>query len=106
MSFIAGIGNTPRKNIARLNADGSLDTSFDPVVDSTVSAVFLQPDGKILIGGAFGTVDGVTRGQIARLNADGTLDESFGETAPGATDAWPGAHQLGTDLSRGSRRFS
>jgi uncharacterized delta-60 repeat protein len=69
--------NTPRKYIARLNADGSLDANFDPVANSTVYTVALQPDGKILIGGAFSAVGGIARGGIARLKSDGSVDESF-----------------------------
>ena len=40
-------------------------------------ATAVQPDGKILIGGVFTTVLGVTRNNIARLNTDGTLDTAF-----------------------------
>ncbi|MBU1878290.1 MAG: delta-60 repeat domain-containing protein, partial [Chloroflexi bacterium] len=57
--------------IARLHADGAVDTSFDPGTgaDNRVRAVAVQTDGKILIGGSFATVDGVARNCIARLNA-------------------------------------
>ena len=44
----------------------------------------MQPDGKILIGGSFSTVLGVTRNNIARLNTDGTLDTAFNPNANGA----------------------
>src|SRR5205807_1054446 len=37
--------------------------------------------GKILIGGFFTTVLGVTRNNIARLNTDGTLDTAFNPNA-------------------------
>ncbi|HEY0606007.1 MAG TPA: delta-60 repeat domain-containing protein [Herpetosiphonaceae bacterium] len=81
--MFTSIGGTVRNNIARLNADGSLDTSFDPGtgVDSFVHALALQPDGKVLLGGAFTSVGGTARSRIARLNADGSLDISFN---PGA----------------------
>lgn len=61
-----------RKGIARLNSDGSLDTSFDAssTVNDDVHSIVLLPDGKILIGGSF------TR-KIARLHADGSPDTSF-----------------------------
>lgn len=68
-----------RARIARLNADGSLDLSFDPGtgVNGTVNAMVLQPDGRIVLGGAFSQVNGISRQRIARLNADGSLDLSF-----------------------------
>ncbi|MEZ4756379.1 MAG: delta-60 repeat domain-containing protein [Flavobacteriales bacterium] len=74
----------PRSGIARLNADGSLDTSFDPGtgLGSTsgatgISAFLIQSDGRILIGGSFTSYDGVPRNSIARIHADGALDTSF-----------------------------
>jgi uncharacterized delta-60 repeat protein len=65
--------------IARLNADGSLDTAFRSRarVDGPVFRMLLQPDDKVVINGSFGRVNGVCRPGLARLNADGTLDTSF-----------------------------
>lgn len=65
--------------IARLNADGSWDDSFDPGTgpNSGVNALAPQPDGKMLIGGNFTTVNGTNRNRIARLNTDGSLDGGF-----------------------------
>jgi uncharacterized delta-60 repeat protein len=71
--------NTFRPNIARLNADGSLDSTFDPGAGANfqVNSVTVQPNGKVLVGGDFTTVNGTNRGGIARLNTDGSLDESL-----------------------------
>ncbi len=73
--------------VARLNADGSLDASFDPAIGASgaVYALALQPDGRVLIGGAFQFFDGAPRGRVARLNADGSLDASF-DPGDGAND--------------------
>ena len=82
-SFIGGyyrfsnINGVPRDGIARLNADGSLDTAFHPSLSSEVDALALQADGKLVIGGGFSQVNGITRNGLARLHADGTLDTSF-----------------------------
>jgi uncharacterized delta-60 repeat protein len=51
------------------NPDGGTDLPDYPIG--------LRPDGKIIIGGKFTTVNGVGRNRIARLNSDGSLDESF-----------------------------
>ncbi len=69
----------PRSSIARLNSDGTLDTSFNPGTgaNGSVYTIALQPDGKILIGGYFTTYNGTPRKYIARLNPDGSLDETF-----------------------------
>ena len=71
----------PRYNIARLNADGTLDASFNPFATGSVECMALQADGKILIGGSFTSVGGAARNRIARLNADGTADASFNPNA-------------------------
>jgi len=65
-------------SIARLNADGTLDTTFAPVLSQgTFKTIALQADGKILIGGGSGTVNGASRTGVARLLADGSLDAAF-----------------------------
>ena len=70
-----------RRNLARLNSDGSLDATFAKGlsgVEGTVEAMAVQSDRKILVGGLFSTVNGQQRRNLARLNADGSLDTSFG----------------------------
>ena len=71
---------TSRNGIARLNANGSLDSTFLNGLsgaDGTVWAVAVQPDGKVLIGGDFTHVNGTACNYIARLNTDGSLDATF-----------------------------
>ena len=75
--------STTRNHIARVNADGTLDTGFDPNLNAYVSCVAVQTDGRMLLGGQFTTLQPngaaapTTRNHIARLNADGTLDTGF-----------------------------
>jgi uncharacterized delta-60 repeat protein len=79
------IHGSERRRIARLNADGSLDTTFQNGMkgaNDTVYGVALQPDGKVLIGGPFNGINGENTGldrhnQVARLNSDGSTDTSF-----------------------------
>jgi uncharacterized delta-60 repeat protein len=70
-----------RNRIARLLPNGALESlsTFDPGPgpDQIVHCVTLQPDGKILIGGEFLTVNSQRRRGIARLLPDGSLDPSF-----------------------------
>ena len=79
------VGSAARAGVARLNADGSLDTSFAPVLTGhfgvQIYAVASQTDGKVLVGGAFTAVNGVTRNYVARLNSNGTLDTTFDPNA-------------------------
>ncbi|MCY7375081.1 MAG: FG-GAP-like repeat-containing protein [Pyrinomonadaceae bacterium] len=71
------VNGTSRSYIARLNANGSFDATFAPVLNQLVYAIRIQPNGKILIGGGFFIVNNVRRDRLARLNPDGTLDSSF-----------------------------
>ena len=74
------VNSTPRSRVARLNADGSLDTTFNPLggANGTVYDAVLQADGKVIIGGDFTGVNFDTnRKYLARLNSDGSLDTTF-----------------------------
>jgi len=74
-----GFNGQLRNRIVRLNANGSVDRTFDPGIgpNNNVRSVALQPDGKMIIGGIFTTVQGVPCNRLARLNRDGSLDRSF-----------------------------
>ncbi|MGE4072469.1 MAG: C25 family cysteine peptidase [Lysobacterales bacterium] len=75
------VNGSPRNRVARLNADGTLDSGFDPNANSTIFTLALQADGKILLGGIFTQVGGIARSYVARLNADGTADATFNRSA-------------------------
>ncbi len=69
-----------RRGLARINADGSLDAGFNAGtgVNNDVAQIIIQPDGKILLGGNFNSVNGIDRRSgIARLESNGTLDSAF-----------------------------
>ena len=70
---------TARRRIARLNNDGSLDTSFTVGTgfNQSVNSLAVQSDGKILVGGGFTSYNGTNRNYIVRLNGNGTLDSGF-----------------------------
>lgn len=77
----ATYNGNPRAFIARLNPDGSLDTSIDFGAGFSASAnirsIVIQPDNKILIGGAFTSYDSNLANRIVRINADGSIDNTF-----------------------------
>ena len=104
--------------VARYNADGSLDTSFDGDGIATLDfgagfdrahSVAVQPDGRILVAGS--THNGTHWvSTVVRYDADGTLDTSFdgdgiATASVGANDAFASAITLqadGTILVAGS----
>jgi uncharacterized delta-60 repeat protein len=82
--WFLNVGSEQRLNLARLNTDGTLDTSFDPgsgfgspfgYVD--LRAIVAQPDGKILVGGLFDSYRGEAGNALVRLLPDGSRDASF-----------------------------
>ena len=96
-----------RNRVARLNPDGSLDPTFNPGdgPNTGVRCLAVQPDGKVLIGGIFISVQGVARNRVARLNADGSLDASF-DPGAGANEVvrWVGLQPDGKILATGGFR--
>ena len=84
------VNGTPTTNIARLNTNGSLDTTFQPVSVTgqfpAFYAVAVDGQGRALAAGDFSSVNGVTHTNLVRLNADGTLDATFSPAA--GTDAY------------------
>lgn len=73
------VNGTNRARIARLNADGSLDTTFDPGTGavsspSAVYALAVQPDDKILVAGRFNTMNGEARTNLVRLEPNGAVE--------------------------------
>jgi uncharacterized delta-60 repeat protein len=60
-----------------VTADGSVSLA----ANSAVYGLAIQPDGAVVLGGAFTTLGGQPRGYLGRLLADGTLDGTFN---PGA----------------------
>ena len=79
--WIAGdflwINDVQRLKVARLNADGSLDASFGNGNTGTGTSVFaltMQPDGKLLMGGAFNCYNNNCLGTVVRLLGDLTAN--------------------------------
>jgi uncharacterized delta-60 repeat protein len=66
-------------HVWRFTTEGLLDTTFPSSVVSNgiIRTMAQQKDGKLILGGGFTEVDGVTRHGLARLNQNGTLDASF-----------------------------
>jgi len=80
--------------LVRLQANGSVDPSFKTVrvsgspaefVPAEVFALAVQPDGRILAGGRFSSVNAEATGRLVRLQADGSLDRGF-VAAPDASE--------------------
>lgn len=77
--FFTDYNGTPANCIIRLNTNGSVDGTFvyGTGFDSTVNDLFIQPDGKIVLCGAFTTYNGTGANYIIRLNANGSVDGTF-----------------------------
>ena len=74
-------GDPQYSMLVMLNADGTIDASFNPeFITGTfdrVSAIAVQADGKIIVSGTFNIYGDIFPGHILRINADGSADPSF-----------------------------
>ena len=85
--YLGGAFTLPRPNAASVNpATGAFNSAWAPTTDGPVDAITTTQDGsnKIVIGGAFNTLNGVPR------NAIGAVDPTSGATLPWA---WQGPHR-------------
>ncbi|HRD54085.1 MAG TPA: hypothetical protein PKY96_15710, partial [Flavobacteriales bacterium] len=74
-----GYNDRPASGLVRVNANGTLDATFntgttDIVV--AVNALAVQPDGRVLAGGAY-SFTGSTSQSITRFTSTGALDATF-----------------------------
>lgn len=65
-----------------------IDEQFRPLIatSATISAIAVQPDGKVIAGGDIVLAGDKPVNHLVRLNSDGSLDESF--TAPTFIDEY------------------
>jgi uncharacterized delta-60 repeat protein len=73
-------------SIARINTDGTLDTTFNPAgtgFTGGTSAIAIQSDDKIIVGGYFSAYNGVSCNFLIRLTANGAIDGTFSNGLPG-----------------------
>lgn len=74
------ISGNSRSRIARLNSNGTIDTTFNPGTGfngiglDLVKTLAIQSDGKILAGGSFTVYDGQQTGKIIRILDTGISD--------------------------------
>ena len=77
--YFTSCSGVAREKIAVLNADGSLEESFNVtnVINGSVRTLLPMPGNKLLVAGDFTQYGNINRGNIARLNTDGSLDDNF-----------------------------
>jgi uncharacterized delta-60 repeat protein len=66
--FFTAVNGVVATRIARINSNGTVDTSFVGSIGTQLNDLALQSDGKILVA---------TNGGLIRLNSNGTVDSSF-----------------------------
>jgi uncharacterized delta-60 repeat protein len=80
VGYFTSYGATAANRIIRLNADFSVDDTFvyGTGFNGDATALAIQSDGKLIVGGNFTQYNGTARNRMVRLNTDGSLDTSFG----------------------------
>jgi len=81
---------TTATRVTRLNANGTVDTSFTPGTgaDATVRASLIDTNGQPVLGGNFTTFDGQLRPGVVRLTTNGTVDATFALYTVGTTNVY------------------
>ncbi|MBK8227761.1 MAG: delta-60 repeat domain-containing protein [Flavobacteriales bacterium] len=77
------VNGVARGGLAKLSSSGVLDPSFPSGAGisgtgtPSLAAIAVLPDGRVLVGGDFTQVHGVSRSRIARLLSTGEVDVTF-----------------------------
>lgn len=82
--YFTTFNGQPAKYLARLNSDGSLDTTFNAGGAGPSDVVFRivqRPGGGFLIKGFFQQYNSTLRSYLAAIQSDGTLDPTFSSEA-------------------------
>lgn len=78
--MFVNFNGTAAGRIIRLLPDGAIDSTWTSSIggaDSDIRGMALQPDGKVIIGGIFGSYNGTTSNRLVRLDINGNIDSSF-----------------------------
>ena len=110
---VSAANGSERIALARLNADGHLDTSFNSEgkvyttfpghPSSHASGLLVQPSGKIVVAGTtggfvLGPLAGDRQFALARYDANGKLDPTFGASGNGLVETGFGGDDRGFDI--------
>jgi uncharacterized delta-60 repeat protein len=81
------LNGIPISYLTRLKPDGTVDETFNTGkgFNGKVYATYIQPDGKIIVGGNFTAFNGISSGRLVRLNNDGSYDSTFNTTIAATT---------------------
>ncbi|SDD55497.1 delta-60 repeat domain-containing protein [Pedobacter soli] len=106
---------TRMRQMVRVNADGSMDSTFHYNKTTRQSAIggngaiidaTMQSDGKLILVGSFSTFNGVAANRIVRLNLDGSVDPTFSAGSGADGDIYSIRYNATTDKIVISGNFS
>jgi Bacterial Ig-like domain (group 3)/Cadherin-like beta sandwich domain/Domain of unknown function (DUF5122) beta-propeller len=72
--FFDHVGGLLRENLAKLSPTGSgaADPTWNPIAGGQISALAVDPAGKVYVSGLFGVIGGLQRAWMARLSGTGS----------------------------------
>ena len=65
-------GQQARNNILKVQANGTLDSTWNPAADQTVLSLAADGAGNVYVGGTFANIGGKARASVAKVSATGT----------------------------------
>ncbi|MDB6094871.1 MAG: Immunoglobulin I-set domain protein [Verrucomicrobia bacterium] len=110
-NFVETVNGHAQRGIVRFNSDGTLDSTFDAGsglnVGNSISALYVQPDGQIIVVGTVTSYNaGSVKGAI-RLFANGGIDPAYQvETSTAGTTALDPQGRLYVSTGRAITRLS
>ncbi len=83
------VNGLARENLLRLNADGTIDPSWNPSASDQVRALAVDASGRVYAGGEFTRIGGQSRRYIARMSGGGVgeVDPDWDPSANGTVMA-------------------
>ncbi|WP_159789740.1 Ig-like domain-containing protein [Sodalinema gerasimenkoae] len=78
------IEGVARDRLAKLNSNGTVNSTFNPGANNRVDGLTVDSDGNLYVGGSFTQIGGVARTRLAKLNSEGTVDTDFNPGASGS----------------------
>lgn len=83
----AAVGGLPRRNLARLRADGTVDPTWTADTNGPVRALAMDASGLIYVAGGYTQLAGQSRNALGRLTPAGQLDPGWNPAPMGGFGA-------------------
>jgi hypothetical protein len=75
--YFSYVNGVRRNGLARLNTDGSLDTTWNPNPYGSIDAILIDSANNLYVGGSFSSIGGQATSGLVRLSSSGAVDSTW-----------------------------